>query len=424
MATLKQQDTLMECLSCSHLKTAEMWIALEPLVSTENEISIYRLESIAGRYECTISGLRWVCESKVTLLYHFSSWDPHRAVLQSMGYRQAGPLLDIKIIEGKLKEVHLPHFACFGARMDISYTEQDIVLFTWEFSIHIKINVLIKLIMFWFLSILGVGDRYDPAIKQKVRVLHVEGRGVSIEQVDKVTRFHVKILHPSFSLRGVILQALGCSVHCDLQIYRARTAHLTLHAYLMPCDPALTQAVEKQEKCHGSTRILTPRPEKSQWLTSDFYLTTSCPSDVNPRRLELAHVDPPNFFEVFIRDADLDFSLNLSCKSRKQTIWNHEIRAAEYRGSILTSDQHFVDLHQTALIDRVSQVGPILDRLLKSGVITADGYSDVIAERNNQKKMRALFDGPLKGCGPECKDRFLEILTELEPYLINHLKLE
>lgn len=385
MATLKQQDTLMECLSCSHLKTAEMWIALEPLVSTENEISIYRLESIAGRYECTISGLRWVCESKVTLLYHFSSWDPHRAVLQSMGYRQAGPLLDIKIIEGKLKEVHLPHFACFGAR---------------------------------------VGDRYDPSIKQKVRVLHVEGRGVSIEQVDKVTRFHVKILHPSFSLRGVILQALGCSVHCDLQIYRARTAHLTLHAYLMPCDPALTQAVEKQEKCHGSTRILTPRPEKSQWLTSDFYLTTSCPSDVNPRRLELAHVDPPNFFEVFIRDADLDFSLNLSCKSRKQTIWNHEIRAAEYRGSILTSDQHFVDLHQTALIDRVSQVGPILDRLLKSGVITADGYSGVIAERNNQKKMRALFDGPLKGCGPECKDRFLEILTELEPYLINHLKLE
>uniref|UniRef100_A0A673WYI9 NACHT, LRR and PYD domains-containing protein 1b allele 3-like n=2 Tax=Salmo trutta TaxID=8032 RepID=A0A673WYI9_SALTR len=299
-----------------------------------------------------------------------------------MGYRQGGPLLDIKIIEGKLKEVHLPHFACFG-----------------------------------------VGD-YDPSIKQKVRVLHVKDRGVSIEQVDKVTRFHVKILHPSFSLRGVVLQTLGCSVHCDLQIYRARTAHLTLHAYLMPCDPALTQAVEKQEKCHGSTRILKPRPEKSQWLTSDFYLTTSCPSDVNPRRLELAHVDPPNFFEVFIRDADFDFSLNLSCKSRKQTIWNHEIREAEYRAPILTADQHFVDLHQTALIDRVSQVDPILDRLLKSGVITADGYSDVIAERNNQKKMSELFDGPLKGCGPEGKDRFLEILTELEPYLINHLKRE
>eukprot|EP00063_Salmo_salar_P087902 XP_014062737.1 PREDICTED: NACHT, LRR and PYD domains-containing protein 1-like isoform X2 [Salmo salar] len=375
-------DTLMECLNCSHLKTAEIWIALEPLVSTENDISIYRLESIAGRYECRISGLRWVCESKVTLLYHFSSWDPHRAVLQSMGYRQGGPLLDIKIIEGKLKEVHLPHFACFG-----------------------------------------VGD-YDPSVKQKVRVLHVEDSGVSIEQVDKVTRFHVKILHPSFSLRGVVLQTLGCSVHCDLQIYRARTAHLTLHAYLMPCDPALTQAVEKQEKCNGSTRILKPRPEKSQWLTSDFYLTTSCPSDVNPRRLELAHVDPPNFFEVFIRDADFDFSLNLSCKSRKQTIWNHEIREAEYRAPILAADQHFVDLHQTALIDRVSQVDPILDRLLKSGVITADDYSDVIAERNNQKKMRELFDGPLKGCGPEGKDRFLEILTELEPYLINHLKRE
>lgn len=95
---------------------------------------------------------------------------------------------------------------------------------------------------------------------------------------------------------------------------------------------------------------------------------------------------------------------------------------AEYRAPILAADQHFVDLHQTALIDRVSQVDPILDRLLKSGVITADDYSDVIAERNNQKKMRELFDGPLTGCGPKGKDIFLEILKEQEPFLIRELK--
>ncbi|XP_028973506.1 NACHT, LRR and PYD domains-containing protein 1a isoform X2 [Esox lucius] len=284
----------MECLTCSHLKTAENWIELEPFVSSEDEISIYRLESTAGCYECKVSGLRWVCKKKVTLQYHFRPWDPHRGLLQSMGYRQGGPLLDIKIIAGKLEEVHLPHFACFG-----------------------------------------VEDHYNPTIEQSVRVLSVEDNNVSIGKVDKVTRFHVKIVHPSFSLRGVILQALGFSVHSDLLIYQDKTAHLTLRTYLIPYDPALKEAVEKQEKCRGSTRILKPRPEKSLWLTTDYVLKTTCPSDieksVNPKRIELAHINPPNFYEVFIKDADFDFRLNLCCKGRKQLKWSQEIREAEYR---------------------------------------------------------------------------------------------
>ncbi|XP_034146528.1 NACHT, LRR and PYD domains-containing protein 1 isoform X3 [Esox lucius] len=245
---MSKQETLMECLTCSHLKTAENWIELEPFVSSEDEISIYRLESTAGCYECKVSGLRWVCKKKVTLQYHFRPWDPHRGLLQSMGYRQGGPLLDIKIIAGKLEEVHLPHFACFG-----------------------------------------VEDHYNPTIEQSVRVLSVEDNNVSIGKVDKVTRFHVKIVHPSFSLRGVILQALGFSVHSDLLIYQDKTAHLTLRTYLIPYDPALKE------------------------------------------RIELAHINPPNFYEVFIKDADFDFRLNLCCKGRKQLKWSQEIREAEYR---------------------------------------------------------------------------------------------
>uniref|UniRef100_A0A8C8G347 CARD domain-containing protein n=1 Tax=Oncorhynchus tshawytscha TaxID=74940 RepID=A0A8C8G347_ONCTS len=83
---------------------------------------------------------------------------------------------------------------------------------------------------------------------------------------------------------------------------------------------------------------------------------------------------------------------------------------------------HFVDLHRTDLIQRVSEVDPILDRLLKRRVITDNGYSDVRSERTKQKKMRELFDGPLTGCGPKGKDIFLEILKEQEPFLIRELK--
>ncbi|CDQ83482.1 unnamed protein product [Oncorhynchus mykiss] len=136
-----------------------------------------------GRYECRVSGLRWVCKDHVSLQYQFSSWEPHSAMMKSLGYKQGGPLLDVTIIAGELEEVHLPHFACFGD---------------------------------------------DPSFKEKVRVLHVEDCGVSVEQVDEVTRFHVKILHPTFSAKGVLVRSgFPLKVHCDLLLYQAKAPSWT-----------------------------------------------------------------------------------------------------------------------------------------------------------------------------------------------------
>uniref|UniRef100_A0A6Q2ZQ74 Pyrin domain-containing protein n=1 Tax=Esox lucius TaxID=8010 RepID=A0A6Q2ZQ74_ESOLU len=72
------------------------------------------------------------------------------------------------------------------------------------------------------------------------------------------------------------------------------------------------------------------------------------------------------------------------------------------------SGQHFVD--------------PILDSLLQRKVIQQSAYSDVRSERTSQKRMRELYEGPVKGFGVSGKDIFLEILTEHEPYLISDLK--
>nr|ACO07786.1 Apoptosis-associated speck-like protein containing a CARD [Oncorhynchus mykiss] len=88
----------------------------------------------------------------------------------------------------------------------------------------------------------------------------------------------------------------------------------------------------------------------------------------------------------------------------------------------MNQDKHFVDHHRTALIDRVSQVEPLLDRLLERGIITQNAYSDVKANRTTQNRMRELYDGPLKACGPKGKDIFLDILMEMEPFLISDLK--
>ncbi|XP_038831835.1 NACHT, LRR and PYD domains-containing protein 1 homolog [Salvelinus namaycush] len=189
------------CTTCANVMESTNWVQVEPVAITK-EAPMFST-SPPGRYECRVSGLRWVCKDHVSLQYQFSSWEPHRAMMKSLGYKQGGPLLDVTVISGELEEVQLPHFACFGD---------------------------------------------DPSFKEKVRVLHVEDCGVSIEQVDEVTRFHVKILHPSFSPKGVLVRSgFPVKAHCDLLLYQAKTAFLTLHAYLVPCDSSVEQNVQVGE---------------------------------------------------------------------------------------------------------------------------------------------------------------------------------
>ncbi|XP_035609289.2 sterile alpha motif domain-containing protein 9-like [Oncorhynchus keta] len=171
-----KDEPVRSCATCANVMESTNWVQVEPVVITE-EAPMFSMSPL-GRYECRVSGLRWVCKDHVSLQYQFSSWEPHSAMMKSLGYKQGGPLLDVTILAGELEEVHLPHFACFGD---------------------------------------------DPSFKEKVRVLHVEDCGVSVEQVEEVTRFHVKILHPTFSAKGVLVRSgFPLNVHCDLLIYQSK----------------------------------------------------------------------------------------------------------------------------------------------------------------------------------------------------------
>ncbi|KAM9400926.1 sterile alpha motif domain-containing protein 9-like isoform 2-T2 [Salvelinus alpinus] len=356
------------CTTCANVMESTNWVQVEPVAITK-EAPMFST-SPPGRYECKVSGLRWVCKTHVSLQYQFSSWEPHRAMMKSLGYKQGGPLLDVTIISGELEEVQLPHFACFGD---------------------------------------------DPSFKEKVRILHVEDCGVSVEQVDEVTRFHVKILHPTFSPKGVLVRSgFPVKAHCDLLLYQAKTAFLTLHAYLVPCDSSVEQAMKKKEQSYGYRSIRKPQPVKSLRMKDWFSLTTSSPSaEVKPPKMKLRYDNTtPNFFEVFMEDADVDFGMKLISDVEGEIVWDHTIR----------KDLHFVDLHRTDLIQRVCLVKPILDQILAKRVITDEGYSTVMAKRTTQDQMRELYMGPLRASGIRAKHIFYEILKELEPLLIKELE--
>uniref|UniRef100_A0A8C9Y6V6 CARD domain-containing protein n=1 Tax=Sander lucioperca TaxID=283035 RepID=A0A8C9Y6V6_SANLU len=79
----------------------------------------------------------------------------------------------------------------------------------------------------------------------------------------------------------------------------------------------------------------------------------------------------------------------------------------------------FVDKHRVKLIQRVTNIAPILDGLLLYNVIDRESYDEIISIPDSQEKMRALYRGPLKGV--QAKEIFYKILKENEPHLISDI---
>ncbi|XP_075439284.1 apoptosis-associated speck-like protein containing a CARD isoform X3 [Ascaphus truei] len=65
---------------------------------------------------------------------------------------------------------------------------------------------------------------------------------------------------------------------------------------------------------------------------------------------------------------------------------------------------HFVDRYRTALINKVSTVDPVLDRLLGQKMLTDEQYSTVRSKAIPQEKMRQLYDY-VRSWGSSDKDK-------------------
>uniref|UniRef100_A0A3Q2W090 Uncharacterized LOC102304058 n=1 Tax=Haplochromis burtoni TaxID=8153 RepID=A0A3Q2W090_HAPBU len=81
--------------------------------------------------------------------------------------------------------------------------------------------------------------------------------------------------------------------------------------------------------------------------------------------------------------------------------------------------KHFVDEHRVELIQRVSNIEPILEEL-KEKIIQQEAYDKIRAQQTPQEKMRALYNGPLKA-GDAAKEAFYQSLKKHEKILIEDL---
>ncbi|KAK2844951.1 hypothetical protein Q5P01_011610 [Channa striata] len=360
------------------------WIKLEPELNTTDvdEDPVYSLQSEAGNFECSVSGLRWSCKEKISFKYQFCSWEGHKEWMENIGYMPAGPLIDITGIVGKFDEVYLPHWICI----------ED-----------------------------------NPKILDTFAVLHIRDCGDAVEKVSEVTSSHVKLSEAVFSPKAAMMKVgFRVKINCNVLIYKTNTAFLTLHIYLIPRDPALQQIMKRRESSYEYKVIRKPHPEKSLKMRDRFILTTDLDdAEICPENLKLRYESTdPNFFEIFIKNPDSDFKLRLKEKNEHQPAWSCVIRKDEYQSSGQTQGNQFVDKHRRELINRVSNIGPVMDDLLSEGVMQQEDYDQIQVIPTTQDKMRRLFCGPLKAGGPKVKDIFYMILEEKEPNLIADLKRE
>ncbi|KAK9514205.1 hypothetical protein VZT92_027688 [Zoarces viviparus] len=360
----------------SIIKDSSDWTKLKPEVNSTgaDEAPTYSLQSEAGHFECSVSGLRWICKGKVSFKYQFCSVEEHMERINSMQYMPAGPLMNIRVLAGKLDEVHLPHWIC-------------------------------------------IDD--NPTILDKFAVLHIDDCGDVVEKVSEVTSSHVKLSEPVFSLKMVILRLLGLSVeiNCNVLIYKTEKTFLTLHVYLIPRDPGLEQELDER---YGL--IQKPHPEKSLKMNDSFILTTDLDgAEIGPEMLMLRN-EKPNFFEVFIANPGTNFKLQLTKENERQPVWTCTVRKDDYPRTVHSQGAHFVDKHRVELIGRVNGIPSILDDLFDRKVITQEAYDEILATPTKSDRMRKLLSGPLLSAGPQGKEVFYQILERTDPYLVDELK--
>ncbi|XP_049432360.1 uncharacterized protein LOC125888799 isoform X2 [Epinephelus fuscoguttatus] len=360
------------------------WIKLEPEVNCgdADDVPTYSLQSEAGAFECSVSGLRWVCKEKVSFKYQFGSWEGHLDRLETMQYIPGGPLLDITVIAGKLDEAHLPHWIC---------TEDN------------------------------------PTVLDKFAVLHIDTCGDIVEQVSEVTSSHVKLYQPAFSLRGVLMRAgFSVRIHCKVLIFKTIRTSLTLHVYMIPCDPALEEKIQNKESSSGYEMIQKPYPAKSLKMRDCFTLTADKDTaEIYPEKLKLIYEwCGPNFFEVFIDEPDSNFQLGLTHQTSGQ-VWTCAIRKDDYQntGDVPVMSE-FARLRRK-LVGRVSGelINQLLDGLLEDGVLN-DGEKDSILQENSNDADRArrLID-MIRKKGREASRKLLTHLQNRDPMLCAELGL-
>ncbi len=366
----------MKCQSCVHIADSDQWVQIEPSVCTDEGLSKFRVSTRPGRYECVRTRMRWVCDCDVTLQYQTVDGRFLNAELERLQSNRIAPVIDVTVISGKLEEVHLPHYICLGES--------------------------------------------EASLRDAVKVLSVEDEGITVEPV-QLTRFHAKILQPSFSIKTLIIiminYIMGWNEHCNLLLYMRSKAPLILHVYFFPSDARAKEEVEKNER--SNVLIRHPRPDRSFRMKMPHILAVPG-AYVHPTEgITLKRETDPNFFKI-ITHLENDLQMTLRDKDKKivweATLVKEELdqihpQRDEPRLKSEADKARYFDNHWSELNQKVKNVKIIADKLLQQQLIHEEQYSEIKESLTSQEGMRKICD-IMRKHSDAVKAKLISILQE------------
>ncbi len=242
----------------------------------------------------------------------------------------------------------------------------------------------------------------EASLRDAVKVLSVEDEGITVEPV-QLTRFHAKILQPSFSIKTLIIiinnYIMGWNEHCDLLLYMRSRAPLILHVYFFPFDARAKEEFEKIEK--SSYSILHPRPDRPFQMKTPHILDVPGAS-VHPKEgITLRRETDPNFFKIKTH-LENDFQMTLVREEDKKIVWTATLEKDELDQIHPQRDEprlkseadkaRYFDNHWSDLVQRVKNVKIIADKLLQQKLIHQEQYSEIKESLTSQDGMRKICD--------------------------------
>ncbi|XP_073697346.1 uncharacterized protein [Garra rufa] len=354
----------------------------------------YRLQcSHAGWFFCEFTRIGFNMEGEGEVLYSTDLQDGDCPV--PANYYQAGPVYDIKCVQGELSQLRLPH--CETSIEDASffmsvihYCNQmvDILKPQNITSTHITISITGTSKFFiskkenWFTGhwskTLGQVMLFYLQRTQRLHVF-LQPRNVDPREVEKCNKDYTLI---------------QTSCECMLKYNRV---------YSMSCDPVEEHGLSEKPRIQPmDTKLRCTK----QW--KHYYPT----------------------FDIKLPDGVMDVGLHLKKENPKKgkvkVVWSRDITltdyAAENRRLSLSTDEQcassFLKNNKADLIQRVRNVDVILDHL--GDIIASEQISKIRAMTTSQEKMRSILE-ITEGQGLSSEQSFFKLLYKAEPALMKDM---
>uniref|UniRef100_A0A8C1CY41 Uncharacterized protein n=1 Tax=Cyprinus carpio carpio TaxID=630221 RepID=A0A8C1CY41_CYPCA len=194
--------------------------------------------------------------------------------------------------------------------------------------------------------------------------------------------------------------------HCDLLLYMRSKAPLILHVYLFPFEARAKAEVEKIEK--SSYLISHPRPDRPFRMKTPNFLEVPGAS-VHPKEgITLRREMDPNFFKIKA-SLENDLQMTLIREEDKKIVWTATIKKEELVQIHPQRDEsrlkneaekaRYFDDHWPDLIQRVTDVQIIADKLLQQKIINEELYSEITESLTRQDGMKHICDVIRKRAG-------------------------